>query len=102
MRAYPKVFLKSLRRSRHERVSRRRRGKERGLGPALSHDIVVELHNGTLEAPTEPGEYTQFTNLSGHRRDLTLLAKLTAGRQIRATQVLEAAATCIHVFDLRP
>jgi hypothetical protein len=33
---------------------------------------------------------------------LTLLAKLKVGRQIRATQVLEAAATCIQVFDLRP
>src|ERR1700722_15840984 len=40
--------------------------------------------------------------ISAHRRDLTLLAKLTVGRQIRATQVLEAAATCIQVFDLRP
>ena len=102
MRPYPKVFPKWLRRPRHECVSRRRRGKARGPGPSLSHDMCQAAY-WTLEVVTEPGEDAQFTNLvSGHRPDLTLLAKLTAGKQIRATQVLEAAATCVQVFDLRP
>jgi hypothetical protein len=58
MRPYPKVFPKWLRRPRHECVSRRRRGKARGPGPSLSHDIVFKQHNGTLKVATEPGECT--------------------------------------------
>ena len=101
MPAYSEVFPKSLRRKSRAREPPSA-GEGTELGFSLSHDIVVEQHNGTLEVATKPSEYTQFTNLiSGHRRDLTLLAKLTAGRQIRATQVVEAAATCIQVFDLR-
>jgi len=63
MPARPKAFPKSLRRRGHKRVTRRRRGKARGLGLSLSHDIVVKQHNGTFDVATELGEYTQFTNL---------------------------------------
>jgi signal transduction histidine kinase len=56
MPACPKAFPRSLRRRGHKRVTRRRRGKARGLGLSLSHDIVVKQHNGTLDVATEPGE----------------------------------------------
>jgi signal transduction histidine kinase len=56
MRAYPKVFPKSLRRQSRAREPPSA-GKERGLGPALSRDIVKQ-HNGTLKVATEPGEFT--------------------------------------------
>jgi hypothetical protein len=45
------------------------------LSQALSHHIVVEQHNGTLEVATEPGEYMQFTNLDQR-------ASLDAARQV--------------------
>jgi two-component system, NtrC family, sensor kinase len=53
-------------------------GEGTGLGPglSLSHDIVVKLHNGALEVATEPGEYTQFTNL-----DLRASPRLDAARE---------------------
>jgi hypothetical protein len=74
-----------------------------GLGLSLSHDIVVKQHNGALEwRPSLASTRDSPILISGHRRDLTLLAELTAGGQIRVTQVLEAAATCVQMFDLRP
>ena len=31
-----------------------------GLGPSISHDIIVKQHGGTIEVETQPGEYTEF------------------------------------------
>jgi signal transduction histidine kinase len=77
MPAYPKVFPKIV----AARKSRAREppsaGEGTGLGLSLSHDIVVKLHNGTLEVATEPGEYAQFNNL-----DQRASPRLDAARQV--------------------
>ncbi len=36
-------------------------GKGTGLGLSISHDIISQLHNGTMEVKSEAGEYTEFT-----------------------------------------
>jgi len=35
-------------------------GEGTGLGLALSHDIIVKQHSGTIEVETEPGSFTEF------------------------------------------
>jgi signal transduction histidine kinase len=35
-------------------------GSGSGLGLSISHDIVVQGHQGTIAAQSEPGQYTEF------------------------------------------
>ena len=35
-------------------------GEGTGLGLSISHDIIVKQHGGSIEADTQPGEFTEF------------------------------------------
>ena len=35
-------------------------GEGTGLGPSISHDIIVKQHGGSIDVETEPGEFTEF------------------------------------------
>ena len=35
-------------------------GEGTGLGPSISHDIVVKQHAGSIEVDTQPGEFTEI------------------------------------------
>jgi two-component system, NtrC family, sensor kinase len=35
-------------------------GEETGLGLSISHDVIVKQHGGSIDADTQPGEFTEF------------------------------------------
>src|SRR5262249_6289650 len=35
-------------------------GEGTGLGLSISHDIIVKQHGGSIEADTQPGQFTEF------------------------------------------
>src|SRR6516165_10236194 len=35
-------------------------GESTGLGPSITHDIIVKQHAGSIEVDTQPGEFTEI------------------------------------------
>ncbi len=52
-------------------------GEGTGLGPSISHDIIVKQHAGLIEVDTQPGEFTEFRIILP--RTAASLAKSGAG-----------------------